>query len=402
MNIIHTADWHLGQSFYDFDRKREHLHFLAELKRHIIRTAADVLLIAGDVFDSPNPTADAQSMFYDFLHEAITDNPLLQIVIIAGNHDSAARLEAPNPLLHALRIHVRGAVRKTPDGLIDYSYLTLPLLRDGKIVAWCLAVPYLRYGDYPPAENYAQGVEKLFTELYRQIPDKRLPVIAMGHLQATGSELSVNDKSERTVIGGMEGVSPEVFADGIVYAALGHLHRAQRVSRHENVRYAGAPLPMSFAEINNRQSIVFVQTESGQTQIELIELSPLVKLKAIRATSVQDAFRRIDLLPEGSQADAPYLEIRIPISEPEPSLRHRVEEALKHKAVRLARLICETVRKQAQTHSVASFEAFQNITPMHMATDIFKRQYGGEAMPEAIKTLLKQVIDEAKENTEGK
>ncbi|MDR1673286.1 MAG: exonuclease SbcCD subunit D C-terminal domain-containing protein [Bacteroidales bacterium] len=397
MRIIHTADWHLGQTFHDFDRKREHLHFLGELKRRIGTYAADVLLIAGDVFDSPNPPADAQEMLYRFLHEAIAENPQLQVIIIAGNHDSAGRLEAPNPLLKLLNITVRGVVRRDVNGEIDYSRLIVPLTQGGQTVAWCLAVPYLRYGDYPPAENYTKGVEQMFLNLYERIPDKRLPVVAMGHLQASGSELSANDKSERVVVGGLEGVSPEVFSRGFAYTALGHLHRTQKVSGHENIRYAGSPLPMSFAETGNRQNIILVEIDGKQTHIETAALSPLTGLRTIRASSVQDALQQIAGLPEGDNADADYLEIRVRIGEPEPSLPHRIEEALKGKAVRLARLAAlpHENTTSAIKQTVASFEELQRITPMHMATEAFKRQYGGDDMPQAIKTILQQVINEA-------
>ncbi|MDR3267108.1 MAG: exonuclease SbcCD subunit D C-terminal domain-containing protein, partial [Tannerella sp.] len=393
MKVIHTADWHLGQSFYDFDRQKEHIHFLEELKKHIKDNLADVLLIAGDVFDSPNPSAEAQEVFYRFLHEIITENPYLQVIIIAGNHDSAARLEAPNPLFKALNITVRGTVKRKNNGEIDYSYLIVPLVRQGQTVAWCMTVPYLRYGDYPSAESYVKGVEQLFTNLYEYIPDKRLPVVAMGHLQATGSEISVNDKSERTIIGGLEGVSPEIFFERIAYTALGHIHRAQKVSRHENIRYAGSPLPMSFAEIRNKQSIVLVDINDNRAQIELIELSPLVKLKTLFGTSVKDILEQILMLPEGDKTDAPYLEIRVHISEPEPSLRHQIEEALKDKAVRLARLVCESAKQPSTAKSIISYEELQNITPLDMATEVFKRQYGGGDMSKEMATLLQQVIN---------
>lgn len=94
MKILHTADWHLGQTFYEYDRREEHLHFLEWLKQQIRQHEIDVLLIAGDVFDSPNPSAESQRMYYRFLREVTSENPSLQIIIIAGNHDSAARLEA--------------------------------------------------------------------------------------------------------------------------------------------------------------------------------------------------------------------------------------------------------------------------------------------------------------------
>jgi exonuclease SbcD len=400
MKLIHTADWHIGQSFFDYDRKKEHLHFLQWLRKKVQEKEIDVLLIAGDVFDGPNPSAESQRMLYRFLREVTTDQPSLQIVIIAGNHDSGARLEAPNPLLEEMNICIRGAVRRNPDGEIDCQRLIIPLMKDGRIEAWCLAVPYLRQGDYPEAESYAQGVSAMYQLLYDKIEDKTKPVVAMGHLQATGAEISENDRSERTIIGGLECVSPETFDRGIAYAALGHLHRAQRVSRRENVRYAGAPLPMSFAEKNNKQGVTLVEIKGNEiVVIERLEFEPLATLLSIPSQPKPPAvvFDEIDLLPSGDITSAsPYIEVNVLVTGPEPSLRYRIEEALKNKSVRLARISAVTPRSEKETSHI-SYEKLQSINPMEMASDIFRKRFGGEEMPESMKILLQSIIREAEQ-----
>jgi exonuclease SbcD len=399
MKLIHTADWHIGQTFYEYDRKGEHVIFLSWLKQQLKEQAADALLIAGDVFDSPNPSADSQKLFYQFLREATDENPGLQIIIIAGNHDSAARLEAPNPLLEEMRITVRGLVRRTSDGEIDYAHLIVPLRKEGEIVAWCLTVPYLRQGDYPVADSYAEGVAKMYQALYEHVPDKTKPILAMGHLQATGSEISDNDASERTIIGGLECVSPDAFVPEITYTALGHLHRAQRVSGRENVRYAGAPLPMSFAEKNNKQGVTLVEIKdlkSDSLLIFRIAFEPPVSLISIPSEpkTLEGVLEEIRLLPEGEiTVHSPFLEVKVRITEPEPSLRFQVEEALKGKAVRLARIAAIFPRKETEASAI-TYEELQTINPMDMALDIFKRKFGGEEMPDAMKTLLQSIIQE--------
>lgn len=390
MKLLHTADWHLGRTFYEYDRCREHIHFLTNLKKHIKELDVDVLLIAGDIFDSPNPSADSQKMYYTFLREVTAANPSLQIVIIAGNHDSAARLEAPNPLLEGMNITVRGVVKRTDDGDIDYSHLLIPLFAQGetgKIAAWCMAVPYLRQGDYPQADTYSKGVGKMYKCLYEYLSaylsktgaDKRSPIIAMGHLQATGSEISEDDRSERTIIGGLEAISPDSFSPEITYTALGHLHRAQRVAGRENVRYAGSPFPMSFAEVNNKQGFTLIEIGNKQDiKIEHIEMEPLVKLLSIphhpsSPSSLPEVFDAIQQLPDGEiNANSPYLEIKVKITEPEPSLRFHIEEALKGKSVRLARIVA-VVPKNEHELKTAIYEELQTINPMDMATDIFFR-----------------------------
>ena len=391
MKLLHTADWHLGQTFFEYDRKMEHTQFLAWLRDQIKLREIDVLLIAGDVFDTPNPSAESQRMYYTFLREVTIENPDLQIIVIAGNHDSAARLEAPSPLLESMNITVRGIIKRTADGEIDFQHLIVPLDKGG----YCLTVPYLRQGDYPGSDTYANGVQLMYEALYESIDDESKPIIAMGHMQATGSEISANDRSERTIIGGLESISPDAFAGDIAYTALGHLHRAQRVSGRENVRYSGAPLPMSFAEKNNKQGVTLV-TITDTTNIERLLFDTPVKLISIpkKPQPLIEVLSEIGNLPDGEIDEySPLLEIKVLITEPEPSLRVQIERALEGKSVRLARL--EAVRANVERESqVISYEELQKINPLDMATDIFKRKYGGDDMPETMRDLMQTVIRE--------
>lgn len=398
MKLLHTADWHIGQTFYEYDRKTEHLHFLTWIKEEIKRRCIDILLIAGDVFDSPNPSAESQKMFYRFLKEVTTENPGLQIVVIAGNHDSAARLEAPNPLLEEMNITIRGLISRTENGTPDYDRFIVPLLKDGDMGAYCLAVPYLRQGDCPEAENYAQSVGAVYESLYQKVKRYGKPVIAMGHLQATGSEISENDRSERTIIGGLECVSPDTFDKGITYTALGHLHRAQQVSKRENIRYSGAPLPMSFAEKNNKQGVIQVELTPEGTHIEKILYKPPVKLISVpkEPLSLPEVLSELETLPTGETDNrSPYLQIKVLLKEPEPSLRHQIEEALSGKSVRLARIEAVVPVKNNET-KVITYEQLQAIHPMDIATDIYRKRFGGEPMPDKMKELLQTVISEIK------
>lgn len=233
MNLLHTADWHLGQTFYQYDRYHEHEHFLNWLLQTIENQKIDVLLISGDVFDTANPAVESLRLFYHFLHRAITRFPQLQIIATAGNHDSPVRLEMPQPLLEDTRVHLIGHVRRNLQKQIDYDSLIIPLYKGDTIAAYCLAVPFLRLGDYPKNEeqtpNYAEGV----TLFYNQITQRALaiaqgkPLIAMGHLHATGAEVSDDDTAERPIIGGIEGVQATAFPTQLQYVALGHIHKAQ-------------------------------------------------------------------------------------------------------------------------------------------------------------------------------
>jgi exonuclease SbcD len=395
MKIIHTSDWHIGQTFYEYDRQEEHILFLSWLKSEVKKQNADVLLIAGDIFDSPNPSADAQAIYYRFLQELSTENPKLQVVVIAGNHDSAARLEAPNPLLSGINVKARGIVKRNSAGEIDHDWLTIPLTKDGKIAAWCLAVPYLRQGDYPPAATYAEGVGKLYKYLIEHLPDRGIPIIAMGHLHVAGSELSENDSHERILVGGLDCVSAELFPDEITYLALGHLHRAQRV-KADNVRYSGSPLPMSFSERKNIQGVDVVEIKEGKAEISRLHFPAPVKLISIpeEAGTLENVMETVNFLPLGSATPlSPFLEIKVKITEPEPSLRFIIENALKGKDVRLARIV-PVLPPQQQSALSLSFEELQTINPYNVAKDVFSRRYGGKDMPETMQELLQSVLME--------
>ena len=181
LKLIHTADWHLGQTFFGYDREAEHEAFLGFLTNLLVERQTDVLLIAGDVFDVTNPSAGAQRRFYRFLREANRLNPGLQIVIIAGNHDSAIRLEAPNPLLEELNTSIVGIVGRTDSGEIDLASLVVPLRnRAGEREALCLAVPFLRQGDYPAVpegepDSYVAGIGRMYRRLYAYADARRNP-----------------------------------------------------------------------------------------------------------------------------------------------------------------------------------------------------------------------------------
>ena len=122
IRILHTADWHLGQSFFGFERAEEHQHFLDWLTVELKQNSINVLIIAGDVFDVSNPSAASQRMFYRFVSRVTTENPSLQLVIVAGNHDSAARLEAPLPLLQEMRTEIKGVVPKKEGVLLFVGF----------------------------------------------------------------------------------------------------------------------------------------------------------------------------------------------------------------------------------------------------------------------------------------
>jgi exonuclease SbcD len=382
MRLLHTSDWHLGQTLHGFDRFHEHQCFLDWLLETLVAEDADALLIAGDVFDTANPSAASQKQLYRFLRQARSAAPHLNIVIIAGNHDSPGRLEAPGPLLEEHAVTLIGQVARDESGAIDIESLVRPLLRrNGDIAAWCLAVPFLRPGDVPRIEEsdnpYAAGV----AELYRQALDCALArrargqaIVALGHCHMSGSAQSM-DSERRIVIGGSEALPASLFGPEIAYAALGHLHLAQRVGKMEHLRYCGSPLPLSFSEIDYRHQVLRIDLDGeSAAQISALPVPRPVQLLRIPAqpAPVDEVLALLAQLPEHGAGPAPYLELRIALDQPEPGLRARVEAALQGRHARLARIDARLPQRRGiETAPPEQIEQLQQLQP----DDIFRRLY---------------------------
>ncbi|UOR03847.1 exonuclease subunit SbcD [Hymenobacter aerilatus] len=274
MRVLHTADWHLGQRFVGgHERTEEHRHFLEWLVQTVRAQQIEVLVMAGDVFDTGSPSNQALELYYSFLLQ-MRDTDCRDVVMVGGNHDSPATLNAPARLLRHLRVHVVGCV---PD-CFDDQVLVLDDAQGRPGLVVC-AVPFLRDRDVRlsvPGESaeerearIKQGIADHYARLAEletvwQLKAAGLPVLATGHLYAAGGAPS---DSERTIhVGNLGQVTAEHFPPVFDYVALGHLHRPQRVGGHEHIRYSGAPIALSFSEIDYPKEVVVLDfTPTGLT-----------------------------------------------------------------------------------------------------------------------------------------
>ena len=283
MKIIATSDWHLGNLFHGNDRLQEHKHFLAWLLECLEEEQPDALLVAGDVFDNGNPSAAAQSAYYEFLADATKACPDMQIIITAGNHDSANRLEAPRVLLARHRVEVRGNVHRvwnpeTENWQTDIEDLMIPVISKdgGRMIV--LAVPYLR-SDVVQNACYSEGVNhflRRLTERARELYPGYF-LVMMAHMYAKGAEISTRDASEKIVIGGQEEVGLEE-GEHPDYLTCGHIHKRQHIWGTDWARYTGSVLPMSFAEKDYTHGVDLVLLEQGKLSVEQKIYTPQHKL----------------------------------------------------------------------------------------------------------------------------
>lgn len=399
MKIIHTADWHLGNVFHRHNRVAEHRHFFGWLRDTIVQQQPDALIVSGDIFDGPNPAAEVQRLFYDFLTHLSVEHPGMSIILIAGNHDSGARLEAGEELLRLHNIFVRGTVWKDAEGETYFERMILPLAPRGSDTAEvvCYALPFLRPADYPAGLSVQDGLRHYLTNLDKRLKKtafKRLPVVVAAHFYAHGALIQAHEHSERLVVGGQDMVEIDTMGKAYAYVALGHIHRPQAVGNCTNVRYAGSPLALSFSERDYKRAVNLVEIDTqGHVETTSLFYTPLCALVSLPdrgALDPQEALSRLRSLPDAQPDDDreayPYVEMNIRLAQPEPELRRRIGEIIEHKAVKFCRITTSTYREQSaqdDTQRPAVENSLHSQAPIDIAKQYYTARYGNE-MPEAL------------------
>ncbi|ADO74790.1 exonuclease SbcCD subunit D C-terminal domain-containing protein [Stigmatella aurantiaca] len=412
MRLLHTSDWHLGHTLYDVSREAEHAAFLDWLLDTLEAQSVDALLVAGDVFDTANPSAEAQAAWFRFIARARERLPLLDIVVIGGNHDSAARLEAPDPLFAALKVRVVGGLPRGPESL-DFERLLVPLHdARGQVQAWVAAVPYLRPADLPliatEGDRLIEGVREVYGLTLEAARRRRQPgqaLVAMGHCFMVGTELS--QLSERRILGGNQHALPvDLFPEDVAYAALGHLHKAQRVGGREAVRYSGSPLPLSLSEAGYQHQVLLVELEAetlgSVRSLPVPRTVDMWRVPERNEATLEEVLVQLAALPKAEAGAAerawPYLEVCVTLPRPEPALRRKVEEALVGKAARLVKLTPAYTGTGVALADVQPGISLRERTPEEVFKARYARDYKEALAPhllEAFHALLTEVEEEA-------
>jgi len=326
MRILHTADWHIGQTLAGYGREHEHRAVLAGLAQVAVAREVDALVMAGDVFDHQNPSGEAQRLFYETLVTLKKARPAMTIVITAGNHDAAGRLEAPRVLVEAMDVHIVGNVRRI-DGKIDAARHLIPLRApDGDIAAHVLAVSYPTAACLPPfssikvADGHSPIVDAT-RALYEELTERsgagrdRLPFLVTGHLHVAGG-IESEGAERRILIGGQHAVPHTVFPENAAYVALGHLHKAQSIGR-ETIRYSGSLLPLSATELGYKHGVTLATLEGGKVAIEQLPIArpvPFLRLPERGELSLDELADRLAALELPADLPIewrPFVQIRL-------------------------------------------------------------------------------------------
>ncbi|MFO3392211.1 exonuclease SbcCD subunit D C-terminal domain-containing protein [Legionella pneumophila serogroup 8] len=305
MKILHTSDWHIGRILYSRKRYDEFEAFLTWLADTIHKNEINVLLVAGDVFDTTAPSNRAQELYYRFLCR-VAGSSCRHVVVIAGNHDSPSFLNAPKELLKVLNVHVVGSISEDPNDEV----LVLRNGQDTPELIVC-AVPYLRDRDIRVAEvgesiedkerKLIEGIRTHYATVADFAEQKRselgvdIPIVAMGHLFTAGGQTFDGDGVRDLYVGSLAHVTANIFPSCFNYLALGHLHVPQKVNGLETIRYSGSPLPMGFGEAKQQKSVCLVEFHSTVPSIQLLDIPIFQRLERIKGDLVAISKRILEL-----------------------------------------------------------------------------------------------------------
>lgn len=327
MRILHTSDFHLGKNLEGFSRMDEQQAFLEDFSQLVIDEKIDLVIIAGDVYDSSNPPARAENMFYELLKK-ISNNGNIMTLVISGNHDNPQRLVAAAPLAMEHGI-VMVATPKTivPTGkygkneIINSGEGYVEACINGEKIVM-LTVPYpsekrldevlydIEKSDEEKALCYSDRLKDLFHNLSEHYKEDTINIVT-SHLFAMGSEETVEAGSERSIqLGGSFIVNCDCFPEKAQYVALGHIHKPMSLpGTHGRIRYAGSPLQYSKKEISFTKGCYILDIHCGEEpHIETVDFKTYKPIEIWKCSSVNDA---IDRCRENSARNCwVYLEIQ--------------------------------------------------------------------------------------------
>jgi exonuclease SbcD len=402
MKILHTSDWHLGQHFMGKSRRDEHKAFIVWLLALVDSESIDAVIIAGDIFDTGSPPSYAREMY----HQLVLDMKAreCQLVIVAGNHDSVSMLNESKSLLSYLDTQVSSQAN-----LDDLESHVIALKdKSGEVAAWVCAVPYLRPKDVMKStagqseQDKKLGLLQHIGDFYQQVFElaceknktlkQPVPIIGTGHLTAMGGQVSESVRD--LYVGTLEALPTSVFPK-FDYLALGHIHRAQAITKDGRFRYSGSPIPLSFDELGRDKSLVIIDTaafgdqalamdlfDERQEPIQLHTIPTFQPMQSLKG-NLKDVLKQIADLPltesktkDGSILEGKnlWLEVTVIADEYLSDVHKRLVEAIEGKPIELLRVM----RKSAVETKRDAFESRQTLSELTVK-DVFEKSLQGNA-----------------------
>ncbi|GGN96821.1 metallophosphoesterase family protein [Saccharibacillus kuerlensis] len=390
MRVLHTADWHLGKTLEGRSRFEEQEKFMDELVDIVRREKVDLILMAGDVYDTVNPPAAAEQLFYESAARIRAEGCLF--AAISGNHDHPERVASVLPLVRDSGISLVG--------LPTEKALTLDVKKTGER-AVIAALPYpseARLNELLTLDGtdegllrraYSERVGLLMRKLAADFSPKTVN-LAMSHIYVLGG---LECDSERPIqVGGAYTVDPSALSCGAQYTALGHLHRPQKVKGEGVIRYSGSPISYSFSEAGQTKSVMLMDIAPGEEpKLEEIYLSCGRQL--VEWNAKEGLHQVHNWLEEGRDAGA-FIDLKITLT-----------EAMSLGDIQSLRRSCDGlvhIRPVYPQLEQADLPEERVRQPMHeLFKTFYRRQTGGAEPDEGLVSLFMELAAEEQGTGEG-
>ncbi|RKL69347.1 exonuclease sbcCD subunit D [Salipaludibacillus neizhouensis] len=386
MRLLHTADWHIGRTIEGRDRLEEHEDFFEELVEICNEENIDAVLMAGDVFDSVNPPAKGEELFYESMAR-LSDYGKRPVIIISGNHDHPERLAAARTVLKKHRIYIQGYPTMEPlrisiDGCKEpLAVAGLPYPSESR-----LKESFTESNDeLQLREAYDEKVTDIFNILTESFTDKEIR-IAMSHLFVAGGS---STESERPIeVGGAYTVRATQLPANVQYTALGHLHRPQDIKNAPaRARYSGSPLAFSFSEAGYAKSVSVVDIKAGKVadvkDVYLRSGRPLVRWKAT------EGLAQVHSWIDEKKDNLAWIELDIHVDDT-PSMNeiHKIKKAYPHLL---------TIRPIFPENQSETLPERKHVAIDELFNQFYQRQTGGATPDQELTRLFLDIVNEEEE-----
>lgn len=355
MKILHTSDWHLGHTLYNYDRTEEQMVMLLQMVNIVKEEQPDVFLLCGDVYHTPQPSAAVQTMFTNALVHIRDANPGMTIVITAGNHDSGSKHDIFRTPWKALKVYTIGCIDAS-----QKEELVVEVPGKGYIIA----VPYVN------ERNMPKGFFQELLDIVEERNADNLPVVMMAHTTVRGCDFAGHDNASEYAVGGIDSYNLDEMGSGYDYLALGHIHHGQYIhSGKHNVRYCGTPIPVSFDErYMHSVSIVEIAEHGERPTVKEIEINPhrpLVTLPTEGVATWEDAKALLENYPNDIDA---YIRLNVEVDDFLPvEANAEAQMICEEKKCRFCVINSHRLKRSRREAKIMSVQEFKTENPIGIA-----------------------------------
>ena len=412
MKILHTSDWHLGKKLFKTSRLEEQVDFLHWLEKTILEEKIDILIIAGDIFDTPNPPSLALQAYFGFL-KSITQQTSIEIIVLSGNHDSGNFIEAPSPFLESERIHLIGKFTSPTDTNIEaiknFQDKTVHTMQKGEETCHIISLPYFRSSEILAMETLKdsnlENEEELLLEGLRQWIEfattelKGIKILVAHHLfgsfMASGSEQGLS-------LSGLESLPLSLFSKDFDYLALGHIHKPQYIKKESPIAYyPGSPIALRFSETHEK-TISIVEIKNNKIHQTVKPIPVFRKLQSLQL-KVEDKntdwkeqiLKQIKEHSNHSQKYKSFIECHLYLKSPMPTLIDQIRDFFSENNMELMSIIIHKEKTELEDQNI--LKNVFNLNHKDLFTEFWKTKYPDTTLPNEIQKDFQSLMAEIQE-----